>query len=98
MVGLSQGHCELSFHFAQNLFPVHLIDKCVYRYLNTAIDRHGSTQTPPSPNVTLQSKQYYYKLPYLGRFSTVVQSKIRRLVNRYCNDLDIKLVFTTFKL
>ena len=38
------------------------------------------------------------KLPYLGRFSTVAQSKIRRLVNRYCNDLDIKLVFTTFKL
>ena len=26
------------------------------------------------------------------------KSKIRRLVNRYCHDLDIKLVFTTFKL
>ena len=26
------------------------------------------------------------------------QSKIRRLVNRYFNDLDIKLVFITFKL
>ena len=100
MVGLSQGHCELSFHFAQdkNLFPVHLIDKCVYRYLNIAIDRYGSTQTPPSSNATLQGKQYYYKLPYLGRFSTVAQSKILRFVNRYCNDLDIKLVFTTFKL
>ena len=24
-----------------------------------------------------------YKLPYLGRISTVAQSKIRRLVNRY---------------
>ena len=31
-------------------------------------------------------------------FSTVAQSKIHRLVNRYCNDLDIKLVFTKFKL
>ena len=38
------------------------------------------------------------KLPYLGRFSTVAQSKIRRLVNRYCHDLDIRLAFTTFKL
>ena len=66
--------------------------------MNTAIDRYGSTQTPPSSNATLQGKQYYYKLPYLGRFSSVAQSKIRRLVNRYCNDLDIKLVFTTFKL
>ena len=42
----------------------------------------------------------FYKLhvPYLGRVSTIAQSKIHRLVNRYCHDLDIKLVFTTFKL
>ena len=89
---------KLVFILCKNLFPVHLIDKCVYRYLNTAIDRHGSTQTLPSSNTTSQGKQYFYQLPYLGRFSTVAQSKIRRLVNRYCNDLDIKLVFTTFKL
>ena len=29
-------------------------------------------------------------------FSTVAQSKLCYLVNCYCNDLDIKLVFTTF--
>ena len=57
------------------------------------IDRNGSIQ-----NTTSQGKQYFYKLPYLGRFSTIAQSKIRRLVDRYCHDLDIKLVFTTFKL
>ena len=83
----------LVFILRKNLFPVHLIEKCVYRYLNTAIDRNGSIQ-----NTTSQGKQYFYKLPYLGRFSTIAQSKIRRLVNRYCHDLDIKLVFTTFKL
>ena len=46
----------------------------------------------------LQGKQYFYKLPYLGRVSTIAQSKIRLLVDRHCNDLDIKLMFTTFKL
>ena len=61
--------------------------------MNTAIDPNGSIQ-----NTTSQGKQYFYKLPYLGRFSTIAQSKIRRLVNRYCHDLDIKLVLTTFKL
>ena len=81
----------------KNLFPAHLVNNCIYRYLNTAMDRYGSTPTPSS-NITSQGKQYFYKLPYLGRFSTVAQNKIRRLVNRYCNDLDIKLVFTTFKL
>ena len=53
---------------------------------------------PLMPLYRVNNIEYYYKLPYLGRFSTVAQSKIRRLVNRYCNDLDIKLVFTTFKL
>ena len=86
------------FILRKNLFPAHLINKCVYRYLNTTMNRYGSTPTPSS-NITSQGKQHLpYKLPCLGRFSTVVQSKIRRLVNRYCNDLDIKLVFTTFKL
>ena len=85
---------NLVFILRKNLFPVHLIDKCVYRYLNTAIDQNGSIQN----YTTSQGKQYFYKLPYLGRFSTIAQSKIRRLVNRYCHDLDMKLVFTTFKL
>ena len=97
-LGFHKDITKLVFILRKNLFPVHLIDKCVYRYLNTAIDRHGSTPTPPSSNINSQGKQYFYKLPYLGRFSTVAQSKICRLVNRYCNDLDIKLVFTTFKL
>ena len=92
------GIAKLVFILRKNLFSVHLIDKCIHRYLNTAIDRYGSTRTPPSSNSTSQGKQYLYKLPYLGRISTVAQSKIRRLVNRYCNDLDMKLVFTTFKL
>ena len=35
---------KLAFILRKNLFPVHLIDKCVYRYLNTAINRNGSTQ------------------------------------------------------
>ena len=56
------------------------------------------TASTSQGNNTSQGKQYFYKLPYLGRISTVAQSKIIRLVNRYCNDLDIKLVFTTFKL
>ena len=80
-LGFHKDIVNLVFILRKNLFPVHLIDKCVYRYLNTAIDRNGSIQ-----NTTSQGKQYFYKLPYLGRFSTIAQSKIRRLVNRYCHD------------
>ena len=84
-LGFHNDIVKLVFILRKNLFPVHLTDKCVYRYLNTAIDRNGSTQ-----NTTSQGKQYFNKLPYLGHFSTIAQSKIRRLVNRYCHDLDIK--------
>ena len=97
-LGLHKDIMKLVFILRKNLFPVPFIDKCIYRYLNTAIDRYGSTQTSPSSNTTSQSKQHFYKLPNLGRFSAVAQSKIRRLVNRYCNDLDIISVFTTFRL
>ena len=96
-LGFHNDIAKLVIILRKNLFPAHLVNNCIYRYLNTAMDRYGSTPTPSS-NITSQGKQYFYKLPYLGRFSTVAQNKIRRLVNRYCNDLDIKLVFTTFKL
>ena len=66
--------------------------------MKTAIDRFRSTQSPPSSNTSSQGKQQFCKLPYLGRFSAVAQGKLRRLVNRYCNDLDIKLMFITFNL
>ena len=72
-LGFHKDIAKLVFILRKNLFPVHLIDKCVYRYLNTAIDRYGSNPTAPSCNIT-------------------------SLANRYCNDLDIRLVFTTFKL
>ena len=58
----------LSFHkditklvsiLRKNLFPVHLINKCVYRYLNTAIDPYGSTQTPPSSYITSQGNNTF---------------------------------------
>ena len=92
-LGFHNDIAKLVIILRKNLFPAHLVNNCIYRYLNTAMDRYGSTPTPSS-NITSQGKQYFYKLPYLGRFSTVAQNKIRRLVNRYCNDLDIKLVFT----
>ena len=38
------------------------------------------------------------KLPYIGHFSVLTQNKIRHFITRYCNDLDIKLVFSCFKI
>ena len=44
------------------------------------------------------TKEYYLKLPYIGHFSVVTQKKIRHFMKSYCNDLDIQLVFSSFKI
>ena len=41
---------------------------------------------------------FYFKLPYIGHFSVVTQKIGSYLIKRYCNDLDIKLLFSSFKI
>ena len=47
-LGFQKDNVKLVFILRKILFPVHLKDKCVYRYLSTAIDRTGSTQNTSS--------------------------------------------------
>ena len=76
----------------KNLFPTHLIERVVNRYVTGTLSNH----CPPGPLPT--SSIFYFKLPYIGHFSVVTQKKVHRLIKRYCNDLDIKLVFSSFKI
>ena len=51
------------------------------------------------PQVSLPTSSiFYFKLPYIGHFSAVTQKKIRHFIKRYCNDLDIQVVFSCFKI
>ena len=45
-----------------------------------------------------ESPKFYFKLPYIGRFSGIAQHMVRTLVNQFCKPVDIKLVFSTFKI
>ena len=75
-----------------NLFPAHLIERVVNRYLTGTLSNHCPLGPLPTPPI------FYFKLPYIGHFSVVTQKKVCHLIKRYCNDLDIKLVFTSFKI
>ena len=44
------------------------------------------------------SRTHYYKLPFVGPFSTYAQRRIKHLTRRYCKNLDIKLVFVPYKI
>ena len=75
-----------------NKSAAHLIERVVNRYITRTLSNHcprGSLPTSPI---------FYFKLPYIGHFSVVTQIEIRHLIKSYCNDLDIKLVFSFFKI
>ena len=39
-----------------------------------------------------KTSTHFCKLPYVGRFSKIAQTKLRQLLKRYCKaDLDVKL-------
>ena len=78
---------RLTHILKRNQFPEYLISRVIKSYLT-----HSSTSAPSENNDTL-----YFKLPYLP-FSNFAQRKVRTLIKRYCSNLKIKLVFSSFKI
>ena len=44
-----------------------------------------------------ETSTHHYNLPFVGPFSITVERKIRRLIQRFCRNLDIKLFFSPYK-
>ena len=40
----------------------------------------------------------YFKLPYIGPYSTVAKSKLKQFVTQYCNNIDARFIFTSYKV
>ena len=66
-------------------------------YTNRYITGTQSNHHPRGPLLTT-SPTFHFKLPYMGHFSAITKKKIRHFIKRYCNDLDITLVFCSFKI
>ena len=76
----------------KNSFPSSVIENVVRNFLNNYF-------TPDSSqSVARKDNCLYFKLPYIGPFSIITQRRIKKLVNTLCSDLEIKLVFTPFKI
>ena len=78
---------KLTHIFKRNQFPEHLVNKVVSTYLDK-----NNTSALSDNNDTL-----YFRLPYLP-FSNFAQRKLRALIKTHCNNLKIKLVFSSFKI
>ena len=73
-----------------NMFPSWLIDKSVQGYL-----RNVTTKEAPKHDVP---NYHFYKLPYIGFYSSYTRKKISSIINKYCKDLNVKVIFSPFKL
>ena len=64
-LGLHEDLTNLMDILKKNLFPAHLIERVVNRYVTGTLSNH----CPPCPLPT--SLIFYFKLPYIGHFSVV---------------------------
>jgi len=71
------------------------VNSIVKQYLSKFFASTSRASTVTSPNET---HTHYYKLPFVGPFSSIAQRRIRRLTQRFCKNLEIKLVFTPYKI
>ena len=72
------------------MFPLSLIDKVTYNYL----DKQFSESSDEKKIENLR----YFKLPFIGKFSTFTKSKINKLAKKYCENVSVKIIFTSFKI
>ena len=67
-----------------------LISRVVHSYLDNV---HSSNNSKPATDTST----IYFKLPFL-KLSNFTQHKVRMLAKKYCNNLNIKLEFSSFKI
>ena len=81
---------QLSITLQRNSFPSHLIDKIIKGYKNkfSSSPTQNDTSTTGVNNTGIR----YFKLPYVGDFSTVTRKKLKHLLDVFCKDIDIRIV------
>lgn len=51
-----------------------------------------------SQNDETNSNVRYFKLPYIGSYSSLARNKIRKLIEKFCKPIEVKIVFTICKI
>ena len=84
---------SLTFILKKNLYPSRLIERIIKRSVTKHVTGNSVRSTSEqAPNT------FYFKLPYIGYFSSIAQKCIRRLSHFYCNNANIVLAFSSFKV
>ena len=92
-LGFHEDIKKLTEILKKNLFPAHLVERVVNQYLTLTCYEYN-----PPVSVSDATTNFYFKLPYIGPFSVVTLKKVCQFAKCYCNNIDIKLVFSSFKI
>ena len=77
----------------KDLYPSYLIDKEIKTFLEKRLTTKENT------NIDHNNKSFsQYKLPYIGFYSNSTKEKIHELCKTFCQNTNIKIVFSPFKL
>jgi len=71
---------KLSHTLCRNLFPPHLIEKTLSRYLHKKYEASEQVSEIVEEN---NIEQRYFKLPYIGNYSVVLNKKLKDLIDRF---------------
>ena len=78
----------------KNCFPCDIIQRVVNNYLCKFFNHDNLLRDVQ----TKKGSTLFFKLPFIGPFSSATQRRIKVITKKYCEDLDIRLVFTSYKL
>jgi hypothetical protein len=78
---------KLKTFFVNNLYPVHLVDDIIGKFLES---RFGVTDK----ELNVPKLKKYIKLPFFGRESYKVRNELRSILKRSFNHVDFRFVFS----
>ena len=73
-----------------NAFPIKLVDNCIKTFLNKTF-----LHTPVA--LTVEKKELFITLPYLGNLSLAIRTRLQNIINRNLPFCKIKVIFKSTK-
>ena len=89
--GLHHDFQQLSVILQKNCFPSNIINNKIKMFLQSKMRNQDDKS-----NIHENTK--YFSLPYLGTFSKTLKIQIRKLNQRLCNNIDLKIIFRPLKI
>ena len=81
----------------KNSFPRHVIDRVTRSFVDSLYKSSEDTPSIVSNDETPQDKKYF-KLPYHGKYSSLVKKKLEDISRKYCKSTLAKIVFVSHKV